>query len=117
MEVTTALISLLAAVIGLVTALVSAKQVAASQNQNKQDAAADGAEAAVSNKPQDSENQSLESGANVAGSSSLDKRWYDKTGWLVLWFIIFYPVGFYGLAKSRNVRKAGRLQFLFYSCC
>ncbi|MEY3219274.1 MAG: hypothetical protein RIT27_631 [Pseudomonadota bacterium] len=32
-------------------------------------------------------------------------RWYDKTGWLVFWTILFYPIGIYGILKSRAVSK------------
>ncbi len=32
-----------------------------------------------------------------------DRKWYDKTLWLVLWLILFWPVGIYGLFKSRAV--------------
>jgi len=32
-------------------------------------------------------------------------RWYDKTFWLVFWTIIFWPLGLYGVLKSRAVSK------------
>jgi hypothetical protein len=29
--------------------------------------------------------------------------WYDKKGWVVFWFIFFFPVGIYGLIKSTTI--------------
>ena len=29
--------------------------------------------------------------------------WYDKTGWVTLWCILFFPVGLYGLWKSTKI--------------
>ncbi len=29
--------------------------------------------------------------------------WFDKKGWVVFWFIFFFPVGLYGLIKSTTI--------------
>lgn len=36
-------------------------------------------------------------------------RWYDKTFWLVLWTIIFWPIGLYGILRSRAVSKKWKI--------
>jgi len=36
-------------------------------------------------------------------------HWYDRTGWLVLWFIFFWPIGLYGIAKSRAVKRQWKI--------
>ena len=35
--------------------------------------------------------------------------WYDKPGWLVLWCVLFYPIGFYGLVRSRTVKQVWKI--------
>ena len=36
-------------------------------------------------------------------------RWYDKTFWLVFWTIIFWPLGLYGILKSRAVSRKWKI--------
>lgn len=36
-------------------------------------------------------------------------RWYDKTLWLVFWTIVFWPIGLYGILKSRAVSKKWKI--------
>ena len=38
-------------------------------------------------------------------------RWYDKTFWLVFWTatIVFWPIGLYGILRSRAVSKKWKI--------
>jgi len=37
------------------------------------------------------------------------KKWYDKYIWLFIWILFFFPVGYYGLYKSRTVYKGWKI--------
>jgi hypothetical protein len=103
MELIIALISLATALVGLFATLAGKKQVIVIR---------DGAEG-----PQVVEE------LKTRGDKPLDKtatpeptrlqpeqvRWYDKPSWLALSFILFWPIGLYGLVKSRAVRRSWKI--------
>lgn len=33
------------------------------------------------------------------------KKWYDKTGLIILWCVVFFPVGIYGLWQNEKISK------------
>lgn len=88
-ELLIALISLGSALIGLAAALIGRKKVVEIRYVNTEQPALKQKESI--NLPQKK------------------LRWYDKTFWLVFWTIIFWPLGLYGILKSRAVSKAWKI--------
>lgn len=88
-ELLIALISLGSALIGLAAALIGRKKVVEIRYVN-------------------------ESTTSLKSKEQLDHkieklRWYDKTFWLVFWTIIFWPLGLYGILKSRAVSRKWKI--------
>ncbi len=45
-----------------------------------------------------------------APTSSLQKsKWYQKTTWVVIWCIFFFPVGIYGLWRNSSIRRGWKI--------
>jgi hypothetical protein len=84
-ELLIALISLGSALIGLAAALIGRKKVVEIRYVNE-------------------EQQTLKQKEPIKTLPE-KLRWYDKTFWLVFWTIIFWPLGLYGILKSRAVSK------------
>lgn len=84
-ELLIALISLGSALIGLIAALIGRKKVVEIRYVN--------------------ESTSLKTKEQSVELPPEKLRWYDKTLWLVLWTVIFWPIGLYGILKSRAVSK------------
>lgn len=45
-------------------------------------------------------------------SSTGEKRWYDKGGWLLLWTFLFFPVALYGLYQTEEFSRRQKQVFL-----
>jgi hypothetical protein len=40
---------------------------------------------------------------------AFNKKWYDSYLWLFIWILFFFPIGYYGLYKSRTVSKGWKI--------
>ncbi len=114
MELVIALISLVTALIGLIGVIAGKKQViiirqgpeTADDAQDRSMAAAEERRAETTAPPREMPIPS------VAGPETLQTEqlhWYDKTPWLVVSFILCWPAGLYGMAKSRAVKKGWKI--------
>jgi len=88
-ELLIALLSLGSALIGLLAALIGRKKIVEIRYVNVE-------KTPISQKPE-----------TPILTNKL--RWYDKTFWLVFWMIAFYPIGIYGILRSRAVSKSGKI--------
>jgi hypothetical protein len=79
------LLSLLSAFIGLLAAIIGRKKVIEIRHVSAADIG------------------SRHRSRSDEATGSRERKWYDKTFWLIFWLILFWPVGIYGLFKSRTV--------------
>jgi hypothetical protein len=90
-EIVVAIISLGSAMLGLIGALISRRQVLVVRNQ-------------VDPLP-----AGPATGGPMASHGSAPAVWYDNIGWLMFWLFFFWPVGVYGFymtrALSASVKK------------
>jgi len=114
-EMAVAVISLVTALIGLVATLLGKKQTIVIRESSETEAVPRESNV-MATEEKAAEEQSLSAEISPGQSApelnqlpSEEIHWYDRTGWLVFWFLIFYPVGFYGLTKSRTVRKGWKI--------
>lgn len=80
LEISLGFLSLAGAIIGLISAIISRKKVI---------------EIRYANSSQYN---------NYRNDYEYNKKWYDKKIWLFVWILFFFPVGYYGLYKSRAVK-------------
>lgn len=78
-EIFLAICSLLGAALGLVSAVISRKKVI--------------------------EIRHVYGAAEQQRWLSDNKKWYDKYLWLFIWTLFFFPVGYYGIYKSRTIHR------------
>ena len=86
-EILITIISLISAIVGLIAAIAGRKQVIEIKNIKESTSQFD----------------------VVTSHPPSNLKWYDKTIWLVVAFILFWPVGLYGLYKSRTVSKSWKI--------
>ena len=46
---------------------------------------------------------------NTPNQNDNKKKWYQKTGWIILWLILFFPVGIFLMWKYSNWKKAVKI--------
>lgn len=59
----------------------------------------------TSNDTDNSYNYSQSLGVNPNDNRNNKKRWYQKTGWIIAWLILFFPVGLFLMWKYANWKK------------
>jgi hypothetical protein len=115
MEIVIALISLATAVIGLVATLAGKKQViivrdSADRPQVSEEWTTEAGEEIPPDKTVAPETETPRAPSTEPASVQPGRlHWYDKPGWLILSFILFWPIGLYGIAKSRAVKKSWKI--------
>ena len=83
-EVTIATISFLSALVGLAAAVVGRKKVVEVR-------------------------YVVDTTSNGEQPSRPAPPWYDNTWWLVLWTVLFWPVGIYGVLRSNRVTSGWKV--------
>ncbi len=85
-KVLIAILSVLSAIIGLLAAIVGRKKVIEIRHVTE----------------------------NSGSSYNTHEKWFDKTGWLIFWTIIFWPVGIYGIIRSRRVATGWKIVIIIF---